>query len=91
MLTLGSDELARLRTELFDLIVKHAGEIVPADGDEQAWLTAMLGIDAALRRAMPLVTKTLEARALKADMSQAAIGRARGTSRQSVNGRVKRS
>lgn len=82
--------LTRLRHDLFDLIVKHAGEAVPDGGDEQAWLTAMLGVDAALRRAMPLVTKTLETRALKADMSQAAIGRARGTSRQSVNGRVKR-
>lgn len=90
MLTLDQDELARLRTELFDLIVKHAGQLVPADGDERAWLTALLGVDAAVRRAMPKVTKTIEDRSLRAGMSQAAIGRARGTSRQSVNGRVKR-
>lgn len=88
MLTLDETDLARLRHELFDLIVKHAGELVPADGDEQAWLTAMLRADARLRKAMPLVTKALEARALKADMSQAAIARARSSSRQSVNRRV---
>lgn len=90
MLTLNDNDLARLRTELFDLICKHAGELIPDGADEQAWLTAMLQADARLRKAMPEVTKRLEARALRADMSQAAIARARSTTRQSVNKRVTR-
>lgn len=89
MLTLDETELACLRHDILDVIVRHAGALVPDNADEQAWLTAMLQVDAGLRKAMPLVTKTIEARALKADISQSAIARARGTSRQAVNGRVK--
>lgn len=91
MRTLNEAELAHLRTDLFDLIVKHAGCLLPDGGGEQEWLTAMLRIDAAVRKVTPRVTKTLDARSLTAGLSQAAIARARGSSRQAVNGRVKKS
>jgi len=88
---LTSEELEQLATELLDFITERAGDLVADRDDAYAWLTAALEVDAGLRRVAPRVSSALDGRALREGMSQAAIARARGTSRQAVNGRVRAS
>lgn len=86
---LTNDELDQLAAELLDFIKERAGDLVSDPDDRHAWLTAALEVDAGLRKVAPRVSSALDGRALREGMSQAAVARARGTSRQAVNGRVR--
>lgn len=86
---LSSDELDQLAADLLDLIEERAADLVAAAPSEQDVLTAALEVDAGLREVGPRVTRALDERARRAGMSYAAIGAARGTSRQAVHERVR--
>lgn len=86
---LTAEELDQLATELLDFITERAGDLVSNPDDPHAWLTAALEVDAGLRKVAPRVSSALDGRALREGMTQAAVARARGVSRQAVNGRVK--
>jgi hypothetical protein len=86
---LTDDELDQITDELLDFIRDRAADLVTDPDDEQSWLTAALEVDAGVRKVGPRVTRALYARALRAGLSQAAVARVRGVTRQSVNGAVK--
>lgn len=86
---LTDDEHARLRVALYDLIARHVAEVVSTE-DEHTWLAAMLAADAGVSCAAAEVSRALDARARRAGMTLAAIGAARGISKQSVSKRVSR-
>lgn len=86
---LTPDEQDQLAHELLDWIEERAADLVADQDDRRAWLAAILEVDAGLRAVGPRVSRALEGRALREGMSQAAVARARGTTRQAVNGRVR--
>lgn len=91
---LTPDELDQLAADLLDLIEDRSADILGVPRQRLAalpvreQLTAALEVDAGLRTVAPRVSRMIDDRARAAGMSFAAVGAARGQSRQSVHRRV---
>lgn len=87
---LTPDELDTLARDLLDIIEQRSYDMLLHfdEPTEQDVLTAAMEIEGGLQAVLPRVRRLIDDRALAAGMSQAAVGRARGQTRQSVNRRV---
>lgn len=85
---LNDDEVNDLARDLVSVIERRVASKQPATPDAQ--IVAALQVAAGLKKALPLVSRLLDAKARAAGMSYAAIGRAGGQSRQSAHSRVRK-